>query len=574
MADEKEQSQSIPIQRGRERQSDSDKKNTGQTKDSSRSAESTESRSRQEQARSIGRSVVRNQIRRNLIDQKVINKLNDTAAQAQIETVYQIEARRQALQYQEIIDRTQRAMGADLAMKAARELDRRNRIIGAVGAEEERAREEERREIGDQIGQEVLRQAADQDSQSGAAIEEQPGANTQRGRRGATGPTGRRGRPTTRRGFQRLLGRFGRGGGTSAAEEGAQVAQTARRVEQASAFLTRARTALASLRLGALLANPYVLGGLLLLLGIGIVVGLLFMFGSFAFKTDPRIWASSQTEEVDLNNQSQMQELRLIVNGGLINEEKARQIIELLVPLQTQAGRFPEALLAIQTIRAAAQGIIDSPSSAEEQTAVIAEAFTDLAAAIPEETVSFPTSAIVLDVPGVPQTDRGHCGKASMAMVALYYDPNYSSSWFRNGRTTHVQSCPIAGQIDVAANRAGKGGWIYASWRKYTRDGIINAMKRSINGRDPLVLYTNPGCIFRGQHIVAIVGFDPDDEPTQGGTFYMNNPFPGGVRMKTNKAAAGVGGHKLTSNYLKGCMGGDGGTYGHSVAIRRIYLES
>jgi hypothetical protein len=99
-------------------------------------------------------------------------------------------------------------------------------------------------------------------------------------------------------------------------------------------------------------------------------------------------------------------------------------------------------------------------------------------------------------------------------------------------------------------------------------------MKKSIAGRDPLVLYLKTGGIFNNsKHIVAVVGYDPNDSPQEGGTFIINNPAPGDVKVGTRIAEPGNG-KKLTANHIKQYLGGDNQEEYHtSVIIREIYTK-
>ncbi len=178
----------------------------------------------------------------------------------------------------------------------------------------------------------------------------------------------------------------------------------------------------------------------------------------------------------------------------------------------------------------------------------------------------------ILPVPGVGEGRQGQCGVASILMVILYINPNFADPKLltndASNRLAVPDQCVAAFTINNEARRIGsaKNDWFGPHYTdtNMSKDKILEAVKRSIAGGDPVVMAFRPGGIYDGsKHIVTVVGYDPDDK-----SYYINNPYPGGVSPPTN-VAANSNRNKLTFEYVKQYLDNRG--FG-SVIIRKVYL--
>jgi hypothetical protein len=88
-------------------------------------------------------------------------------------------------------------------------------------------------------------------------------------------------------------------------------------------------------------------------------------------------------------------------------------------------------------------------------------------------------------------------------------------------------------------------------------------------------MYSIPGgTISSGKHIVAVVGYDANDTPEQGGTFIIHNPNVGNVSPFTRYMNYRSGGTKLTAQHLMQYFGGNGSyNYNTSIMVRKAYIQ-
>lgn len=187
-----------------------------------------------------------------------------------------------------------------------------------------------------------------------------------------------------------------------------------------------------------------------------------------------------------------------------------------------------------------------------------------------------------LSVPGVEESQKSYCGRASIGMVATYYASSLGTNKGFNlsgGIAEHftrdgVQSASAwlttkSGDScvsDLWLNNLGLNvptDWTYHSFR--SAQEMRNTMIGSVQGGDPFVLYTAPGTIYDSEHIVTVTGWDPATQ-----SFIINNP-------KVKDVDVGVLGDKignkklLTPEYLFSHRGTT--KYGHDVIIRKKYIK-
>jgi hypothetical protein len=145
--------------------------------------------------------------------------------------------------------------------------------------------------------------------------------------------------------------------------------------------------------------------------------------------------------------------------------------------------------------------------------------------------------------------------------------------------------CPTVSLLNkyypTAAN-GNRGGWnwyndksfdsVIRSLRGVKKDGTTCA-NPLVNGKcvgDPVVGYFKPGSmVSNSKHIVTIVGYDPTKNPQQGGTFYINNPLPGGTTGRViMQAGTTMSGQALTKTLMEASAGV---SYNHTYALRSVY---
>jgi hypothetical protein len=181
-----------------------------------------------------------------------------------------------------------------------------------------------------------------------------------------------------------------------------------------------------------------------------------------------------------------------------------------------------------------------------------------------------------LDVPVVHQGKGNWCGKTSVLMAVLFYNQNKptdkiakllkttsSGDWISAGFGNSAHVSPAA-----MSTGSGKDGWTYAPAPK---DGsaLYQAIKKSIDGGDPVILYTN-GAFYpqkngRG-HIVTAVGYNETNK-----SIYVNNPRTLNERGTVRATNRGWKGALLTGDYLY-ANNGDATYSGHTFIIRKTYL--
>ncbi len=161
-----------------------------------------------------------------------------------------------------------------------------------------------------------------------------------------------------------------------------------------------------------------------------------------------------------------------------------------------------------------------------------------------------------LNVPGVKQATGGDCGQASVLMVVLYYRPNFEDSRYYNPVTKSTKDNIACVTPTYINQQTGQKDWGYAKSAQTSLENV----KRSLEGGDPVVIYTRAGSIYASKHIFVIVGYDQTDD-----TFYVNNPYVGGVDLHTKTP----NGKKMTAEHLARHFGDS--IYGHAFIIKGKY---
>lgn len=137
----------------------------------------------------------------------------------------------------------------------------------------------------------------------------------------------------------------------------------------------------------------------------------------------------------------------------------------------------------------------------------------------------------LLKVPYVQQTEK-MCGAASASMVNLYYNQKFMNikwqntaagkEWLTYDASKGVLVTKTHSGISLAGIlQAGKvpGYRAVTDLNASTKDKAIKAIKKSINGGYPVIVYTNH--LNHAHHIMVVVGYDNS-------TFYVNDPQPQG----------------------------------------------
>lgn len=180
-----------------------------------------------------------------------------------------------------------------------------------------------------------------------------------------------------------------------------------------------------------------------------------------------------------------------------------------------------------------------------------------------------------LAVPLIVQGAQGYCGRTSQMMVELFYSHGQIPADLRADLKTlpdgRFATNSASDQLKPEVLDAGTPfkDWVEAPGAGLSSDQLFQLVKRSIDGGDPIILYTY-GAIYTSHtnHIVTIVGYDQSDN-----SFYINNPAIaqyGGSEGPTKFPDH----HKyaMTSDYLIKHLGDS--YYGHAFMIRQKYLSS
>lgn len=301
--------------------------------------------------------------------------------------------------------------------------------------------------------------------------------------------------------------------------------------------------------------------------------------------------AGTTPEVVQINpkSASDTSALYKVLNSRIVSKEEAQSVINQIKQLRT---RFTDAssTALMNDIEAAAQAIIDNANSVNEQTvakrqsSILKTKLRQLLDVISPKGCG--DAPYCLDVPAIGQGRSSACGITSVVMLILYYNRNYSDEPFYNPNRDPRNTLPESNTSCVAEAYinsqmpAGKKDWTRASYssaghgtKGVGKDAIIEMMKRSLAAGDPLVLFSIPphSTIETSRHITTVVGYDPNDAAEQGGTFIIHNPSVKRVRAFTRHSA---GGQKLTAEYIKLGLGGDGRyEYRTSLFVRRAHTQ-
>lgn len=234
-----------------------------------------------------------------------------------------------------------------------------------------------------------------------------------------------------------------------------------------------------------------------------------------------------------------------------------------------------KAGLDITTLRAAAT----SGQSGKQDTA------QDLFTVIGQINALLPVGGgTILDVPVVTQGHGDWCGLTSADMLMLYYAKgqltgslsdhyiSQSNGYLVSKRIGHENSLD-AGTID--SNSPHKD-WDKVPIGNLGADKFFNLVKKSIDGKDPVIMYTYKAIYPEGtinNHIVVITGYDESNK-----SFIINNPRVAGKSglgtIKNARTSLTNPPQLLTAQYLFDHRGElDSKDYnGHSLFIRRSYL--
>lgn len=325
--------------------------------------------------------------------------------------------------------------------------------------------------------------------------------------------------------------------------------------------------------------GPIVIGLVILLIVVFLLIGLVSLGGG----NDIDSTGTSTVQAFDQSSTADLNRLSSLLSKGVNSANNATALLTETAKYRISLSDNPEAIKLLDSIDSAAKEIINSPSppSASDLDKIKANSQkikADITALIAILGGDCNQATVCLNVPGVKESQGGHCGTASILMVLRYLNGNdfenryYDST--NNQTASHpAGSCPLSSTLESAAP-ADRKGWIRASWadspadvKNIGKEALFEAIKRSLRGSDPVIIYLNGGAIYPSKHIVTIVGYSESTD-----TFYINDPFPGGFRLKVNTAGRDVGNDLLTSVYLKNYVGGDGLTYPFSVIIRKQYV--
>ncbi|MBU6388918.1 C39 family peptidase [Patescibacteria group bacterium] len=186
-----------------------------------------------------------------------------------------------------------------------------------------------------------------------------------------------------------------------------------------------------------------------------------------------------------------------------------------------------------------------------------------------------------LQVPAIDQGSPQYCGRTSMMMLLMYYNKGITP-WM----SAYVKPDPNLGYIMVTNSTnplspaninqnipdPAKHDWDYYSADHFSSaDQMYQAIKASINGGDPVIIYTH-GAIWSGaSHIVLIVGYNDSDQ-----SLYINNPkvkgiFPTSTDTGVNMITSGNSSHVLTAQWMYTHNGQD--SYGHFFIARKAWFK-
>lgn len=368
------------------------------------------------------------------------------------------------------------------------------------------------------------------------------------------------------------------GAGHEAARNAARRA-AAQAAKQAAATVARGAVA-------ALAANPIVWAIVAIAI---LIVGILFL-GVALGGSDLATAGTSQTVPFS-NSPTDLSALRIALAGGVDSAAKAQVILTEVANLKTRLSGNSEALAILNAIEAAAQAIIEADPSdtatIQQQAKIINQKFGELESLIGTESCGAINPC--LDVEPIFERVQSHCGRVSALMVLLYVNKDHGVTYFPADRyietipsgkrdASNVENC-LSDKTMNDYSPPDRRGWQHKSYKDLggnedqQKEKILTTIQNSLNNGDPVVMYFEDGGIFDGsEHIVVVVGYDASDESDKGGTYLINNPNID--RMSGVKTKFGINKRKkLTGDWLKQYMGGDGSPYETSIVVRRQYIN-
>jgi len=186
-----------------------------------------------------------------------------------------------------------------------------------------------------------------------------------------------------------------------------------------------------------------------------------------------------------------------------------------------------------------------------------------------------PLSNAQLDVPVVDQGQPDWCGRTSAMMVALYYqfklghsDGGPAAVGFKNVNGRLTSTNPGFMQLEAGfLGRVTGHPWTNVSMNG-NPDKIISEIKSSIDGGDPVIIYTDNLIYSGSNHIVVVTGYN-----TENNTLIINNAAilaHGGTKKNSS---VGRGKQPLTESFVKQEMGTAQSHYGHVLMISSKYAR-
>lgn len=333
------------------------------------------------------------------------------------------------------------------------------------------------------------------------------------------------------------------------------------------------RTAGAAIKKAAVsfLANPYVLGAIGVIILIVVIVSVVFSL--FAFSSEnggPSVPPSTTDEKLAAF------ELRSLVGSVSATQQHIDQAVNIQVKRLEAAKKSLGSVLPSDQVTSASSEVdaiieqvrkIPSIADTKERDAAINTTLDAIAAFYSKYGKVVGYSAVrgvALPVPGVLQAAGGDCGAASVMMVIRYYkrDAEDDELFDRVTRASRSTTCVSPVTLN---NKTPHKDWERI---KYTQSKDMQAVLRSLENGDPVVMYMACGGIyncsgkgFGGKHIVTVTGYNP-----QSSTFIINNPS-----TKSVTSTDRPNGKLLTINHIQTYNGDK--EYGHSFIIRNKYLQ-
>jgi hypothetical protein len=277
------------------------------------------------------------------------------------------------------------------------------------------------------------------------------------------------------------------------------------------------------------------------------------------------LWANTKPSDYLQKNTQQL--------TSMLSEAEVRQseLQEAKAPYNTiPTATRQQALGYLGTIISdldSLQGDVTSNNtSAQTSTA------TDLSKNIQNLNQILPSIESQLNVPLVNEDVGEHCGRAAADMVVLYYTKGQIPSGFGNyvsqSGTTFVSNGgesqnPLSAAI--LDQYTSKSGWTDEKIGSRSADQVFANVKASIDGGDPVIMYTDD-LIYPTNHIIVITGYD---ESTK--TFIYNNPSSNGSTANLRTTSSGEGHQQLTEQLVYGKISAAEQFYNHSFMIQSKY---